>query len=380
LSVAVGRGRPLQHRPGYAVAARDCFGPWHPQPLGRRAGHDLRRLRVTTHRASPAVSFQSRTARSASWSVTPGPPTRSPSTLRLAVTTPVATLPGRRAYLGTSVALSAMGRKPSWAPQRRLERRRAVFVYAETGGTWSTNPWPPLRAARTNGSAGRDAVGRRGTALLGFTGYRDANGAYVYTGAGQLVRDPGGQLTGTGVTTASQLNCALSRRAGRPGGAPSVSSGPVPFRLFTTVAYGRAPRRLFFTGGADAGLGGQWRCRLTARWPCWALGRPLHGLGERAAYLYTETGGTGDPPPSPTPAPPTRNWATRWPSPRRARGARGCSQCGLIAGAPQGQATGAVYIYDEVGSTWSTTPSPPSRHAGPRVWCPISLSAMGRPC
>ena len=305
-------------------------------------------------------------------------------------TTPVATVTGTDgAYLGTSVALSADGQEALvGAPNAGSNGDGAVFVYAETGGTWSTNPVATIAGSaneRLGGPVMLSVDG--GTALLGSPATGDANGAaYVYTGAGaSWSATPVASFTGTGGNYSFGSSIALSAD-GQAAlvGAPSVSSGAGAVYVYSTTGgvWSSTPTTIF-TGGADAGLGGS--VALSADGQVALLGAPgdpSTGSESGAAYLYTETGGNW-----PTAATVTytgtSNEELGYSVALSADGQEalvGAPNAGSLAGAPPGaQATGAVYIYDEVGSTWSTTPvATLTGTLGQGFGAPISLSADGQ--
>ena len=286
-------------------------------------------------------------------------------------TTPAATFTGSfDEVLGSSVALSADGQTALvGAPQAGSDYDGAAYVYAESGGTWSTTPAATFTgsgSSRLGWSVALSADGQ--TALVGApqAGSDHDGAAYVYAeSGGAWSTTPAATFTGAG-----GHSVALSA----DGQTALVGSGGAAYVYAESGGAWSTTPAATFTGAGGEGLGNS--VALSADGRTALVGAPQAGsdYDDGAAYVYAESGGA---------------WST---TPAATFTGSGGGNLGFsvalsadgqtaLVGAPQAGSDydGAAYVYAESGGTWASTPAATFTGSGSsRLGWSVALSAGGQ--
>jgi len=268
---------------------------------------------------------------------------------------------GSQGELGTSVALSANGEVAvvgapggGFAPSND----GAAYLYAASAGTWPSAPTATF--AGPPGSGGKlgsaVAVSADGTVVLVGAPVAGYGAAYVYAGSGGTWSStPVGTFTGPPTTDGGgEFGSAVALSAdgqvalvGAPGAGTSYDGAG--YLYSEAGARWPASPTAFFPGPPGAGAEDGNSVALSASGQVALMGAPEGGpFQDGAAFIYAESGGTWPSAPAATFLGPTGSGA--WLGQSVALSANG--QVALM-GAPIG-GDGAAYLFTESAGTWST--------------------------
>jgi Bacterial Ig-like domain (group 3) len=287
--------------------------------------------------------------------------------------TAAATLSGSGSEgLGSSVAVSADGETAVvGAP---LAAGGAAHVYQESGGSWSSTPVASFTGSSGEGLGGSVAVSADGRTLA-----LSAPAAGGGAGAVYVYQESGGSWSSTPVATFTgsandSLGSALALSADGQtvvAGASGAggSTGEVLVYRKSAGSWSSAPVATF-TGTASVPLGVS--VAVSGGGQTVVAGSPT-ASGDGEAVLYSESGGSW----------PSTATATFAGSGSEALGSSvAVSEDGglVVAGAPEaGSNAGAVEVYDEVGGSWPSTPTTTFAGSGAEhLGYSVAASADGR--
>ena len=259
--------------------------------------------------------------------------------------------------LGFSVALSADGGTALVGAPNAGSFDGAAYVYAESGGTWSTTPAATFTGASTGEALGFSvALSADGqTALVGvpYAG-SDDGAAYVYAeSGGTWASTPAATFTGASTGEALGFSVALSADGqtalvGVPYAGSDYDDGAAYVYAESGGTWASTPAATF-TGSGGESLGNS--VALSADGGTALIGAPNAGSFDGAAYVYAESGGTW----ASTPAATFTGSGGGYLGYSVALSADG--QTALIGAPNAGSFDGAAYVYAESGGTWASTPA-----------------------
>lgn len=305
--------------------------------------------------------------------------------------TPAATFagpPGSGAKLGFSVALSASGDIALvGAP---VAADGSAYLYAESGGTWSSTPTTTLPGSDAGGEFGSSvALSANGqVALIGAPGagssydgagyvYAESQGKWAPAPVATFTGPPGaGAELGAGVALSADGRDAL---LGAPGAGPSFDG--VAYLYDESAGNWPSTAAATFTGPLDSSAWLGTSVALSSNGQVALMGGPVTGNG--AAYLYAESAGAWPATASTTFTPPSGSPAEL--GSEVALSANG--QVAMMGGSPY---TGGVaidgdaYLYAAPAGSYQalqtiTVTSPPAAVRAGTIYTPAATASSGLP-